>query len=134
MCCTDTYFTQYEQLVDVHARNYARAPEFVLKTFYGRLDSILVLNMPVAPRLNITKPESVILAVIKECVVEDGDAHGLDIHFYRRDGSLQVMDLACVQCLVGRVRLANGSWAILDRSGTLARAQYVDERDEQAAL
>jgi hypothetical protein len=43
------------------------------------------------------------------------------------------MDLNCVQCLVGRVRLANGNWAILDRSGVLARALYVDEYNNGAA-
>jgi hypothetical protein len=89
--------------------------------------------MSPTPRLNIVKPSMVALAVIRECVLEQGNAHGLDVHFYHRDGSLQVMDLNCVQCLVGRVRLANGNWAILDRSGVLARALYVDEYDNGAA-
>lgn len=53
--------------------------------------------------------------------------HILDINYYRQaSGQIQVIDLACVQCVVGRV-LSRGRWAIIDRSGSMARAIFVDD-------
>ena len=61
--------------------------------------------------------------------------HGsLDIHYYKTYGTPMVFDATCVQCLVGRVELSRGAlasdWAIIDRSGTLAQAYYVEDRAE----
>lgn len=36
------------------------------------------------------------------------------------------MDLTCVQCVVGRIK-SRGRWALLDRSGTMARAMFADD-------
>jgi hypothetical protein len=41
-------------------------------------------------------------------------------------GQLDVVDITCVQCLVGQMKDGN-MWAILDRSGVLARAVHVEE-------
>lgn len=52
---------------------------------------------------------------------------GLDIHFYSRTGALDVIDITSVQSLIGRVKDTNDDWAIIDRSGALARAQWLGE-------
>ncbi|KAJ7474677.1 hypothetical protein B0H11DRAFT_1728327, partial [Mycena galericulata] len=49
--------------------------------------------------------------------------NGLDVHFYSRAGALDIIDITTVQALVGRVKDVSNSWAIIDRSGVLARAQ-----------
>jgi len=54
------------------------------------------------------------------------DSNSLDMHFYRDVGVLDVVDITCLQCLVGRVK-DGARWAIIDRSGRLARA--VEEMD-----
>jgi hypothetical protein len=117
---------QYETLVDKYARQKRRQPEYELKTFYGHLQHLFVIRLPLAPHLNIHAPVVHILAGIETCEVQRST--DLDIHYFNKlSGSLDVVDITCVQCLVGRIPVASG-WAIIDRSGDLARALYaVDE-------
>jgi hypothetical protein len=68
------------------------------------------------------------MAAIRTCVLDDIDPllQGLDIRHYSSEGALHVVDITSVQCLVGRIRDRN-KWAIIDRSGTLARAMYTGD-------
>jgi hypothetical protein len=68
------------------------------------------------------------LAVIRTCVIDNTDPQllGLDIRFTSNEGALDVVDITNLQCLVGRIR-DRDKWAIIDRSGNLARALYVDD-------
>lgn len=44
------------------------------------------------------------------------------------EGRLEITDITCIQCLVGRIRtLDKKEWAIIDRSGNQARAVFIDE-------
>ena len=102
-------------------------PEFELKTFYGQIQQIFLIPIPGAPDLHLEKPETIILASIKNSPIERHDVNGLDIHYYRNeDGYTEVVDISAIQCLVARV-FDRGWWTILDRSGKLARAEAVDE-------
>ena len=51
----------------------------------------------------------------------------LDLHYYKKLGRTDVYDITVVQCVIGRVRLERGEFAIIDRSGSLARAIYVED-------
>jgi hypothetical protein len=97
--------------VDRHARHQRRTPEFVLHHFFGQLKRILLLELPSAPRLGLSKPTTIILALI-QCVkatLKD------DIYYYKEVGVDVVVDLSTVQCVVGRIQ-DRGMWAIVDRS------------------
>ncbi|KAF9237956.1 hypothetical protein BU15DRAFT_48152, partial [Melanogaster broomeanus] len=52
----------------------------------------------------------------------------LDIHLYSTlSNTLDIIDITCLQCLVGRIPLDKGrSWAIVDRSGDLTCATFED--------
>ncbi|KAJ7841816.1 hypothetical protein B0H14DRAFT_3457258 [Mycena olivaceomarginata] len=56
-------------------------------------------------------------------------AKRLDVHFYSRAGAFDIIDITTVQALVGRVKDVSNSWAIIDRSGVLARAQWANDGD-----
>ncbi len=47
----------------------------------------------------------------------------MNIQYYSRDGRLKVVDISCIQCLVGRLKDGN-DWAIIDRSGAAARPVF----------
>ena len=64
----------------------------------------------------------VILVVIQMCQIKEDNA--LDMHYYKKLGWTDVVDIRAVQCLVGRVR-DHGWWVIIDRSGDLVRAEVV---------
>lgn len=68
--------------------------------------------------------ETLLLAVIRSCTIEASDDR-LDLHFYKQLGRTEVVDLTTIQCVVGRVH-DRGRYAIIDRSGTLSRALYLE--------
>jgi hypothetical protein len=116
--------------VDKHARQARRIPEFELRTFYGQLQHIFLLRFgnPDAKRLlrlDDTPSETqgvVILAGIRNCIIDDDkQLETLDVHFYSKIGSLDIIDIISVKCLVGRVQDGEHGWGIIDRSGSLAR-------------
>ncbi|KAJ7256046.1 hypothetical protein C8J57DRAFT_1075207 [Mycena rebaudengoi] len=125
----DATYVRYEMLVDKHARRKNVKPEYEKTTFYGQLTHIYRVHFPtVQPHVKIMKPTTLILAAIRNCDVkpDEPQLQGLDIHFYSWVGQLDVIDMTSVQCLVGRVK--NGDeWAIIDRSGDLARADWAGE-------
>jgi hypothetical protein len=105
--------------VDLHSHARKRAQELRLDTFYGQLEHIVVVHLSPSPALKLVSQTVVFLAVVRNCPVSH--TNSLDIHFYQDLGRLDVVDITCLQCLVGRVR--DGTrWAIIDRSGGLARA------------
>jgi hypothetical protein len=116
-------------LIDINATRRHQAPEFVLKTFYGQLQHLYLVRFEEANRvLGLDHPTTVIMAAIRNCKVDDKvEVPGLDLHFYSQMGAMNVVDVTALQCLVGRVPDGKDSWAIIDRSGSLARAMYLDD-------
>ena len=122
---------QYEMYVDLHKRHARRKPAYKLETFYGQLSHIFLLKFqdPVARqalKLSASELEEdvIILAAIRTCTLlpNDPTLNGLDIHFYSGLGAMHLIDINSVQCLVGRVKDCGRGWALIDRSGPLARA------------
>lgn len=125
---------EYELLVDKNAR-YHRWPVFLEKqTFYGQLEHIYTLHLSHDPMIRNPRATPsqdrpfLTLAAIRTCVIER-DHPTLDIHYYVKQGGLEVVDITSVQCLVGRVKDDKG-WAIIDRSGSLSRAYYIEDGDD----
>jgi hypothetical protein len=117
-------------LVDKYARQARRRPEYELQVFYGQLQHIYVIKFRefcAHGRLGVNCPSTIILASIKTCVLDDPapQVERLGIKYYSREGAVHVIDITSVQCVVGRIRDRN-RWAIIDRSGSLAQAFYVD--------
>jgi hypothetical protein len=106
-------------LVDIHANNRRLAPKFEVQTFSGQLENILVVRLPATPQLALDTGSTLILAGIRQCV-NAINSMGL---FYSKMGRFEVVDMTCVQCLVGRVE-NDKRWAIIDRSGELQRSFY----------
>ncbi|KAJ6559311.1 hypothetical protein B0H10DRAFT_1845888 [Mycena sp. CBHHK59/15] len=99
---------------------------FQPKTFYGQLQHIFVVKIPRAWELQLTEETTLILVAIRTCEVNTHN--DLDMHYYQKDGRLEVVDMTSVQCLVGRFKTTNGKhWVIVDRSGNLARPYYDGE-------
>lgn len=118
---------QYEVLVDHNSRHRHQAIQLQQSAAYGQLTHIFVVKLTSpSAYFGTTSPETVILAAIRTCKLEkdDPELEGLDIHFYSQLGPLLV-DITSVQALVGRADGGLGStWAIFDRSGDLARAEF----------
>ncbi|KAJ6521755.1 hypothetical protein B0H19DRAFT_1277057 [Mycena capillaripes] len=122
----DATYVRYVLLVDKNQRNSRLAPSFKPVTFYGQLQNIFVVKLPPAVELELKEPTTLILAAVTECKITA--KNDLDMHYYRTEGPLQIVDITCVQCLVGRVKTTNKKeWVIIDRSGSVARPYYDPE-------
>ncbi|KAK6971340.1 hypothetical protein R3P38DRAFT_2617232 [Favolaschia claudopus] len=137
----DRTFVQFEMYVDIHARRQNRASVFELRTFYGQLQHTYLVNLqntvPIqlfrrqALKLDIPADYSIILVEIKTCQLTGSDER-LDLHFYSHlRETADVVDATALQCVVGRVpdKLSRDQ-GIVDRSGNLARALYLDNLGE----
>ena len=83
--------------------------------FYGQLQNILVIPIPASQELKTTEPKTSLLAIIQSlkfnCVPDAARA----LHYKdsaARLGHLEAIDLATIQCCIGRV-LDCGSWVII---------------------
>jgi hypothetical protein len=112
-------------LVDRNARYPKRPVMFELQTFFGQLQHIFVIRLKASPVVGLTEDTTLILAAIRACADAKLKAEN-NIYYYLREGHLEVVDMECVQCLVGRVKDGN-SWAIIDCSESCARPIFVDD-------
>lgn len=123
------WIIQYEMLVDIHANNRHAEPDFELQKFYGQLQHIFVVHLPASRKFKLKSPSTLILAAIRTCTITSDEP--LDMHQFLRLGRLEVVDMTCVQCVVGRVpNMENRGWTLIDRSGKLARAVFVTDNAE----
>ncbi|KAJ7059475.1 hypothetical protein C8F01DRAFT_1254399 [Mycena amicta] len=126
----DPTFVRYEMLIDIHARHRNRRSEFALQTFYGQLQKIYLIelnNEVLFPEHRILhQHECIIMVEIQSCRVSGSDER-VDLHFYSEMGTTHAVDATVLQCLVGRVPDGSREWGINDRSGSLARAMYLDD-------
>lgn len=99
--------------MDKYARQRQREPEFEKRTYFGQLQHIFAVRLPAIIALKLTEPSIIFLAAIRACVVEAFDPLGTQ--YYSKLGQLAIIDVACLQCVVGRVK-AGKLWAIIDRT------------------
>ena len=106
-----------------------RAPEYEKKTFFAQLDHIYVVRIPQTPALDINNEETLILAEVRTCIPRY--TNDLGMVYYEKVRSAEVVDMSCIQCLVGRIPIPREQgpqlWAVVDRSGGLSRAIYAEE-------
>ena len=113
--------------MDKNAR-YSKKPVVLEpQVLFGQLQNIVVISLEPSPVLKLTKKTTLILAAIHSCANPQVNAENGTYH-YLREGPMEVVDMNCVQCLVGRIRDGNG-WAIVDRSAGCARPVFVYEDD-----
>jgi hypothetical protein len=78
--------------------------------------------------LGLLQPATIFLAAIKTCDVEAFNS--LNMQYYSKLGPLEVVDMMCVQCVVGRVR-ADKRWAVIDRNGGLTLLVHEEESGDE---
>jgi hypothetical protein len=91
--------------------------------FFDQLQHIFVIRLKASPIVELTEDTTLILAAIHACADVKLKAEN---YYYLREGHLEVVDMECVQCLVGWVKDGN-SWAIIDRSESCACPIFVDD-------
>ncbi|KAK0245367.1 hypothetical protein EDD85DRAFT_757524, partial [Armillaria nabsnona] len=95
----DVTFIHYDMLVDKNARKAHMAPLYYMKTFYGQLQNIIIVHMPATPDLGLETLQMLLLVVIQQCIVDGVNILGWS--FYTNMGLTEMVNMTCVQCLVG---------------------------------
>jgi len=122
-------------LVDQNARHRNLPVVFEPETFFGQLQHIIVVKIGPSEMLGLEEPETIILAAIRTCADAKTLSSG-DIYYYSQEGCLEVIDIDCIQCCVGRIKDSihmhatgtgnNCKWAIVDRCREQARSVFID--------
>ncbi|KAF9034604.1 hypothetical protein BJ165DRAFT_1356338 [Panaeolus papilionaceus] len=107
----DASFVRYDVEIDLDARHVHPPERMAMRTFFGQLKCIVVINLPATPFVNLTEPSTVVLAIILQTPTDKiGEAFT-----YRNSTVEEVVDLDRVQCVVGRV-CCREVWTYVDRS------------------
>jgi hypothetical protein len=118
-------YLKYDAVVDQLARNHHADPIYVLKKFYGRLNHIFLVMIPATEDLGFEKPEEVIFAGIQTFNVVGHNKAKMPL--IKGESTFDVVDLSCLQCLIGRVPVGGGTEAVIDRTGSIQSAILVND-------
>lgn len=91
---------------------------------------ILECVLPASKTISTRHCKRHLLAIITACITEGRDATTEAVSFTEMDTLQLVVDPAAVGAVIGRFTVGDGDHyrtAIVDRSGDLARALFVDE-------
>jgi len=112
---------KYDMLVDIYANRRMLTPKYKVQSFFGRLENLFVIHFSATAQLALETGSTLILAGIRQCEVNA--TNWLGYSFYSSMARFEVVDMTCVQCLVGCVK--NGKrWAIIDHSDRLQQSHY----------
>ena len=115
-------FIQYEIEVEDAHHNLIR------QIFYGRLDIILECQIPDKIFWAALRGKKLLLALLTPCSTNGKDATQ-QVVTYTQITTQVVTDLQAVACVVGRIGTRN-RWGIIDRSGDLARTEFIESNDD----
>lgn len=96
---------------------------------YGRLEFILDFVLEASPDLKTQSDRRHLLALITGCETDGRDATKEPVSYTKMNSFMHAIDLAAVGAVIGRLQYGSvsPSWAIVDRSGELARAVFTDD-------
>ncbi|KDN33419.1 hypothetical protein RSAG8_13489, partial [Rhizoctonia solani AG-8 WAC10335] len=137
----DNSYIKYDLLPDRNARFRYRPDEPIRQTQYGRLLDIYYVdfveqegqeateNRPAIPR----KVVSYLLARVRECNTDGNDAADPRVRLvtYTEISSPDIIHANAISAAIGRVNCGGNVWAIVDRSSSGARTQFVDDEGNE---
>ena len=115
---------QYSLMVDRMRHKLRATPQFGRTECFRQLRPIIRLDLPTGIAPSVTKVVTLVLAIIRGA--DASYETSLMIPYYKELGRLEVVDMSTVMCVVGRIKDHCGRWAIVDRSGKSARADFIE--------
>ena len=116
---------QYSLVRDIHEKKPNVPSVFKGTEYFGQLISILVIELPPGTIPSVTRSETRVLAIIGMRDTKTETRLRIPYYTKPKEANICAVDMTTLMCLVGRVRDGR-RWAIVDRSGDMARAEFVD--------
>jgi hypothetical protein len=110
---------------DIHEKKRNVPSVFKGTEYFGQLISILVIEFPPGIVPSVTQPKTHVLAIVGTRDTKTETHLGIPYYTEPKVAKVRAVDMTTLMCLVGRIK-DQGRWAIVDRSGDLARAEFVD--------
>lgn len=98
-----------------------------MQVCYGRLEQILVCQLPKGKVWGDFADQPRLLAVITPCVTDGKDATQEIVSYYRTTQPI-ITDIQTISAVVGRIK-TRGKWTITDRSGGLIKPEFVASQE-----
>ncbi|KAJ6516973.1 hypothetical protein DFH09DRAFT_940656, partial [Mycena vulgaris] len=105
---------------------------WVQQVCYGRLDQILVYQLPTGKLWGAFSGQTRLLAVLTPCSTTGRDATQ-EIVSYIQTNTQLVTDLQSVSAVVGRIQ-TRGKWVIVDRTGGLIKLEFVPAAEMEGEI
>ncbi|KAJ7443299.1 hypothetical protein FB451DRAFT_1057037 [Mycena latifolia] len=115
----DMSFARYELQVKAHDDTW------ITRVFYGRLEEILVCELPDDPLWLDMAATTRLLVVITPCSTSGKDA-AQESTFYTQMTTPIVTDIRTIIAVVGRIK-TRAEWMIIDRSGSPIHPEFVPQ-------
>ncbi|KAJ7456342.1 hypothetical protein B0H11DRAFT_2244021 [Mycena galericulata] len=123
-------YVRYEVQVKVAQRVGQRnETHLATQVCYGRLEQILVCQLPNGKLWGGFSDQIRLLAVITPCSTEGKDATQEIVSFTRMATAI-VTDVQIVSAVVGRIK-TRGKWMIIDQSGGLVKPEFVPSAESE---
>ncbi|KIM34175.1 hypothetical protein M408DRAFT_59842 [Serendipita vermifera MAFF 305830] len=124
----DSSFVRVELLADSNAHD-ALLPDVPLhQVYYGQLLYVVHVTMRKGCLPGVTKDEPAILGIVQWCEGAVGDASVSPV-WYKKMGVLQAVNIATIQCVVGRQPVGD-RWGIIDLNYGCASTTFVDPQGD----
>jgi hypothetical protein len=112
-------------LRDIYKHIPSRKPAFKGTEYFGQLKKILVTDLSPGTIPVITHPKKVVLAIIGPRETKNETSLGIPYYTEPAKVTPRAININTMMCLVGRIK-DQGRWVIVDCSGDMVRAEFVD--------
>jgi hypothetical protein len=97
---------------------------------YSELQRILRFELPTSTTLRLETTTTFAYGIIQAVKLDVDNDLGLSLHFYSRTLShVHAIDIQFIECLVGRIKLEQLQWAVINQTGSVPQAMYTDNGD-----
>ncbi|KIM21216.1 hypothetical protein M408DRAFT_110138, partial [Serendipita vermifera MAFF 305830] len=124
----DSSFVRVELLADSNAHDASLPDVPQQQVYYGQLLYVVHVSLKKDSLPGVTKEEPAILGIVQWCEGAVGDA-SLSTVWYKKMGVIQAVNIATIQCVVGRQPVGN-RWGIIDLNYGCASTTFVDPQGE----
>jgi hypothetical protein len=98
---------------------------------YGQVSAYIYVTLPADPNLKIQEDVPAIVAIVRMCKTDGGDASLQPIRYMDGDmEGIRAFSVATIDCAIGRVKMGKW-WGIVDRSMGPQRLTISDIREPE---
>jgi hypothetical protein len=127
-----THVRQFFADRDIYAHRPNTPSVFIREKNYGFIKRILSFTLPACASIPalVSGPRTFAYAELFAAKLDEEDDLGLGVRYYTDLEATSMVDVRWINRLVGRVKLDDRRWAIVDRDGAVAPDDFIVSDDD----